>query len=382
MNEPVPLIAHIIYRLDFGGLENGLVNLINGLPRGRYRHTVICLTKYSDFAQRIRRDDVTIHALEKKPGKDPLMYARLWKLLRSLSPAIVHTRNLAALDCQIVAAAAGVPRRVHGEHGWDIYDLHGTSTKYNRLRRLCRRFVHRYVPMSRDLEHWLLETVEVPATKIRQIYNGVDSSRFTPRLALREATPWPAEFAGPEQVVIGTVGRMEPVKNPGLLVQAFAKLVARSPGDRTRLRLALIGEGPQRASVERELEDCGVRDLAWVPGGRDDVPDILRSLDVFALPSLNEGISNTILEAMASGLPVVATEVGGNPELVLRGETGELCAAEPEALAAALAPLVDDAARRRRFAAAGRERVEKQFSLPAMLGGYQNLYDELLATGR
>jgi glycosyltransferase involved in cell wall biosynthesis len=175
---------------------------------------------------------------------------------------------------------------------------------------------------------------------------------------------------------------MEPVKNPLLLVRAFARLAARSKEDAARLRLVMIGDGPERAAVERELTESGVRELAWIPGARNDVPEIMRALDVFALPSLNEGISNTILEAMASGLPVVATAVGGNAELVLPGETGELCAAEPAAFAAALAPLADDAARRHRCAATGRSRVERQFSLGAMLAGYQNIYDELLATGR
>lgn len=373
-----PLVAHIIFRLDIGGLENGLVNLINRMPAPRYRHAIICLTNYSAFARRIERPDVEVHTLGKRPGKDVLAYFRLWRLLRRLRPDIVHTRNLAALDCQVVAAMARVPRRVHGEHGWDIYDLHGTSPKYRRLRRLCSHLIHRYVAMSRHLCEWLTSCIGIESVRIRQIYSGVDEKRFTPRVDERRA-PFPEDFAPPGTVVIGTVGRMEPVKDQLTLARAFVQLVTNVPAAGGRLRLVLIGAGPLREQAAAILDQARLTHQAWLPGARDDVPQILRALDIFVLPSLNEGISNTILEAMASGLPVVATRVGGNPELVEEGVTGNLCApADPAMMAEALAAYVRDAQLRTAHGRAARRRVESSFSLAAMVDGYLRVYDELM----
>lgn len=135
-----PLVAHIIHRLDVGGMENGLVNLINHMPAERYRHAIVCMTRYTDFSQRIHRDDVSLHALHKREGKDLGVHRRLHRLLRSLRPAIVHTRNLATLEAQATAAAAGVRARIHGEHGWDIGDLDGARTKHRLMRRLADRW--------------------------------------------------------------------------------------------------------------------------------------------------------------------------------------------------------------------------------------------------
>lgn len=135
-----PLIVHIIYRLAVGGLENGLVNLINAIPRDRYRHAIVCLTEYTEFSRRIQRDDVSIFALRKGNGQDFSVHQRLWQLLRRLQPDVMHTRNLPTLECLILAALAGVPGRVHGEHGRDVYDLDGSSFKYNLLRKAVRPF--------------------------------------------------------------------------------------------------------------------------------------------------------------------------------------------------------------------------------------------------
>ena len=167
--EQPPLVVHIIYRLGIGGLENGVVNLINRMPADRYRHAIVCLAGYTDFANRLQRDDVTLHDLEKKPGKDPGCYLRLFRLLRKLRPAIVHTRNVGTLDCQLVALLAGVPCRIHGEHGWEATDLHGRNARYRWLRRNSRFFVHHYMTVSADMQHWLENVIGIPAGRTTQI---------------------------------------------------------------------------------------------------------------------------------------------------------------------------------------------------------------------
>src|SRR6185436_12668651 len=130
-----PLIAHVVFRFDYGGLENGVVNVVNGLPERLFRHTIIALTETSDFRRRIRRDDVEVHALNKQPGKDPGAYLRLFRLLRRLRPAILHTRNVGTLEGALVGRIAGTACRIHGEHGWDTHDPDGTNRKYRLLRR-------------------------------------------------------------------------------------------------------------------------------------------------------------------------------------------------------------------------------------------------------
>jgi len=379
-----PLVVHLIHRLDVGGLENGLVNLINSMPPERYRHAIVCMTDFSDFRRRITRADVEVYALHKQPGKDLGVYLRLWKLLRKLRPSIMHTRNLSALEGSVVSALAGVPFRVHGEHGRDIHDIDGRNKKYLLLRRFCQHFVHRYICVSRDLEQWLLNVVGVPGHKVTQVYNGVDSVRFHPVDAVHPVAPmpWPHVVG---QVVMGTVGRMEVVKDQATLARAFVALLRQAPDLKTVARLVLVGDGSHSDEVRTVLAQGGVEDLAWLPGNRNDIPDLMRAMDVFVLPSRAEGISNTILEAMATGLPVVATRVGGNPELVTENETGMLVpASDPSALAGALLDYVRRPQRGVAHGRTARVRIENEFSIAAMVGRYMAVYDGLLggrATG-
>jgi sugar transferase (PEP-CTERM/EpsH1 system associated) len=322
---------------------------------------------------------VSFHALHKRPGKDPALHVRLWRLLRQLRPSIVHTRNLSALEGQLVAALAGVRARVHGEHGRDMFDLHGSTRRYNALRRLVRPLVGRYVPVSKDLASWLVDTVGVEPRCIEQIYNGVDAERFHPRAEGFRAVG-PAGFFTGSEVIVGAVGRMAAVKDHPTLARAFIELVQSAPHLRQRVRLVIAGDGPTRAQCLALLAEAGAEALAWLPGERDDVPDLMRTFDVFALPSLGEGISNTILEAMATGLPVVATRVGGNPELVDEGVTGALVpVGMHRALAATLRVYVDDAALARRHGANARKRAEERFSIDAMVARYLSVYDAVLA---
>jgi sugar transferase (PEP-CTERM/EpsH1 system associated) len=372
-----PLIVHVIHRFGIGGLENGVVNLINHMPEERYRHAIVCLQGYTDFRKRLQRKNVAIHDMAKRDGHDPRVYWRLFRIFRQLRPAIVHTRNLSAMEVQAIAALAGVPGRVHGEHGRDTYDLHGRNRKYNLLRRLVRPYIGHYIAVSKDLQNWLMSAVGVKRGNISQIYNGVDSIRFRPAQTPR-ALLGPPGFFDENNIVIGSVGRMAAVKDYPNLVQAFLKLLHQEPALRDRLRLLIVGGGEARDTCLRVMNQHGVGQLAWLPGERSDIPELMAAMDIFVLPSLGEGISNTILEAMATGLPVIATRVGGNPELVQEGVTGLLVPpADPDALAQTLLEYVRDADRRHAHGRAAREIIDRQFSIPAMVQGYLSVYDRM-----
>ncbi|HSI23363.1 MAG TPA: TIGR03088 family PEP-CTERM/XrtA system glycosyltransferase [Methylophilaceae bacterium] len=372
-----PLIVHVIHRFGIGGLENGVVNLINHMPEERYRHAIVCLQGYTDFRKRLQRENVAIHDMAKRDGHDPRVYWRLFRIFRQLRPAIVHTRNLSAMEVQAIAALAGVPGRVHGEHGRDTYDLHGRNRKYNLLRRLVRPYIGHYIAVSKDLQNWLMSAVGVKRGNISQIYNGVDSIRFRPAQTPR-AQLGPPGFFDENNIVIGSVGRMAAVKDYPNLVQAFLKLLHQEPALRDRLRLLIVGGGEARDTCLRVMNQHGVGQLAWLPGERSDIPELMAAMDIFVLPSLGEGISNTILEAMATGLPVIATRVGGNPELVQEGVTGRLVPpADPDALVQTLLEYVRDADRRHAHGRAAREIIDRQFSIPAMVQGYLSVYDRM-----
>jgi sugar transferase (PEP-CTERM/EpsH1 system associated) len=299
-------------------------------------------------------------------------------VLRKLRPAIVHTRNLPALEFLAVAALAGVPGRVHGEHGRDMYDLDGTNRKYNLLRKAVSPFASCYTAVSKDLASWLTQTIGVPAGKVTQVCNGVDALRFRPRAGPRPQIG-PEGFIQNETIVVGTVGRMQVVKDQLTLVRAFVHLVQHDPQARQRLRLVMIGDGPLRQECQALLRAGNACELSWAPGERPDIPEIMRGLDVFVLPSIAEGISNTILEAMASGLPIVATRVGGNDELVRDNETGVLIPpGNPAAMADAIRTYLIDPGKARRHGEAGRKRVEAFFSISSMVNGYLDVYDAVL----
>ncbi|MBI5430599.1 MAG: TIGR03088 family PEP-CTERM/XrtA system glycosyltransferase [Nitrosomonadales bacterium] len=377
-----PLIVHVVHRFGTGGLENGVVNLINNLPADRYRHAIVCLQGYTDFRKRLKLDDVAIYDMAKQDGHDTGLYLRLFRIFRQLRPAIVHTRNLSALESQVVAALAGVRGRVHGEHGRDIYDLYGKNWKYNLLRKLVRPFVGHYIAVSKDLQDWLTDTIGVQHSRVSQIYNGVDNLRFRPAQPPRDSSALPGGppgFFHDDNIIIGSVGRMAAVKDYPNLVLAFSRLLELAPALRDRMRLLIVGDGETRAACMELLKQHRADQLAWLPGERADIPELMAAMDIFVLPSLGEGISNTILEAMATGLPVIATRVGGNVELVHEGKTGFLVpSADTEAMAQALLHYVTDPDHRRTHGQAARDIIDRRFSMAAMMQGYLSVYDRVL----
>ena len=377
-----PLIAHVVHRFDVGGMENGIVNLLNRMPATFADHAVIALTDANpEFVRRLSRSDVRVVELHKPPGQTARILPRMFRTLRRLRPAIVHTRNVATLETQLAAWAARVPIRVHGEHGWDMGDLDGSNVTMLRLRRLMRPFVHHQIALSAPTHRYLVERVGVPESRVTNICNGVDVARFRPPdHPGRARTALPGCPLAPEDFVVGAVGRLAAVKNLPLLIDAFARVAGRNAAFARRARLALVGDGPELAAVQAALRTRGLDERCWLPGARHDVPACLQAFDLLCLPSLAEGISNAILEAMAAGLPVVATDVGGNRELVAHGETGRLVASgDATALADAIEAYFADPALLRAQAQAARTRAVTQFSLDVMVERYHAVYARLLA---
>ncbi len=362
-------IMHVVHSLGVGGLENGLVNLVNRMDPARWEHSICCVGEAGPMVSRIASPDVRIFSLGKGKGGDHTLALKLARLLRKERPDVVHTRNWGAVDGIIAARLAGVPVVIHGEHGREAADPEGRNRRRNAARRLLGRWVDRFVTVSDDLRAWLVGEVAIPAVKIARISNGVDTEKFRPAIDGERDDVRRRLGLGQRSFVIGSVGRLDPVKDLGTLIRAFHAM-----GDE-EARLLLVGDGPCRAEWERLAAELGISGRVCMLGEREDVPSLMRTMDAFVLPSIAEGMSNTILEAMASGIPVLATRVGGNPELVLDGVTGALF--EPrdvDALRALLEFYRGDRALRARHGNAGRDRALSRHSLRVMTRAYEELY--------
>lgn len=372
----VPLVVHLIYRLDFGGLETLLVDCINGMPAHKYRHAIICLTDYSDFAKKITQANVQLFSLHKAAGLGLGAHVRLWKLLRRLRPAILHTYNLSAIEYAFTATLAGVPIRIHAEHGRDAGDPEGKNRKHNLLRCLLVPLIDVYIPVSGDLQSWLKNVVGIPNAKNLLINNGVDTEKFKSHQSAINTGKIGGVSA--DNFVIGTVGRLQEVKNHACLIDAFIQLRELLPSARERLRLVIVGDGPLRAALLEKIAAAGLTDVICLPGARSDIAEIMQTFSIFVLPSIAEGTPVTLLEAMSTGLPVVASRVGGIAELVVDHITGTLVAAnDPSGLASAIGNYIQHPELLVRYGNAGRERILQRYSIDNMLAAYTALYDTL-----
>ena len=368
-------VVHVVYSFSVGGLENVVVQLINRLPADQFEHVVMSLTTISDFKNRITQPGVCFIELHKQPGHAIPLYPRIYKLLRELRPDVVHTCNLAALELTPLAWLARVPLRIHAEHGWDAHDPCGASVRYQRVRKFYTPFVSHYVAVSADIDRYLNEKIRIPEHRRSLIGNGVDTQLFFPKQGDSEPVAG-CPFRPGQHWMVGTVGRLQTVKNQQLLARAFVRIMSQHPEAATRMRLVIVGEGPLRAEVESVLAQAGLLHLAWLPGARDDVPEVLRMLDCFVLPSKAEGTSCTLQEAMASGLPVVATAVGGTPQLITHGVNGMLVPPEDEqGIADAVAAFFTSPETSARMGRHARETAQARFGLNGMVTRYAQLFE-------
>lgn len=356
--------------LNVGGLENGVVNIINNSDR-QFKHAVCCIREIGKMADRISPGRAEIY-LVGKTKKDYLLPWKLLKIIKRIKPDIVHTRNWGTIDGILAAALARVKVLVHGEHGRDYDDTMGQNLKRNIVRRMLSPFVNQYITVSDDLRSWLSDTVGINGQKVSTIINGVDTIKFSPT---KNKPAWKKKMGVTENViVIGSVGRLDIIKNYPLLISIMADLKNRGVG--VEFECIIIGDGSQRSQLEKLIKK--IKAPVKILGSKEHPADYLKAFDIFILPSFNEGISNTILEAMACGLPVIASNVGGNPELIESEISGYLVESGNEpAFSEAVKNLLTNEDLRKKMGKNARIRAMRIFSLHKMVNKYEYTYRSL-----
>ena len=380
-----PLVVHVVDAFETAQAEHGVLKLISHLPAERYRHAIVSLNDRGGDPGDTRAGGrahgsahgiahgIEIVRLQRHAGRDVTHFVRLFGALRALRPDLIHTRDGAGLPAQAVAALAGVRLSVHAEHGRHKPDRNGGL-----LRRALRPLIDHFVAGSADMEAWLVETVGASPGRVSQIPSGVDSVQYHPRLGPAAAVG-PPGFMQDDAFVVGSVGRMDDAGNHTALVDAFLRLIASPHPAHARLRLLIVGDGPVRSECQALLYRAGAAARAWLPGARADVPQLLRAMDLFVQPAAADDRSHAILEAMATGLPVVAAAAGANADLVHPGFTGILVPPQATALlASAIADYCRIPEMAARHGARARSQVIARHSMPAMARDYLAIYDALL----
>jgi glycosyltransferase involved in cell wall biosynthesis len=366
-------ILHVITRLPVGGAERLLVDIARGLDGRRFTSIVCCIQDRGELAAELEAAGIAVFCLERMRGKrfDWRAIGELARLMREQRIDLVHSHLYHAnLYARLAARRARVPA---------IATVHNTYVKSKLHRELLNRWLARgsakVIAVSEDVRKDLLAHDRIPADKIAVIHNGIDVSRVDTPLSRAEARER-LGLAG-DVIALGCVARLEEQKGHRFLLEALALLNDPRRGP-ARFRAVLVGDGRLRAELEQRAAALGVRDSATFLGTRRDVAEILRALDICVMPSLWEGLSVAMLEAMAAGLPLVTSDVSGASQVVGDNEYGlKVPAADAAALAGAIAGLADAPERRRALGAAARERVLQHFSARAMLAELSRLYEEV-----
>lgn len=358
-------MLQVVLQLDPGGTERLVIEIVRRLHT-RLPMAVCCLDEPGSWAGRVTALGVPVHALHRRPGFHPSLSVQLATVARQFDADVIHCHHYSPFVYGRLATLL-VPgaRAVYTEHG-RLSDA-PPSPKRRLANRVLMAGAHDLFAVSHDLRAHLLRE-GVPG-RMQVIWNGIDPG--DPPTPAARAAGRDALGVGSDAWVVGTVARLDPVKDLGTLVAAAAEAARVRPS----LCLAIVGDGPERVALETAAHALGVAARIRFLGHRDDARALVAGMDVFANSSTSEGISLTLLEAMAAELPVVATRVGGTPEVVVDGETGRLAPArDPEALSAALLDVATDSARARSWGAAGRARLLQHFTIAEMVRRYVAVY--------
>jgi len=374
---PAPLrVLHVIDRLDMGGTEYVILKVMAGLEAAEFDHRVCAARGYNDQLAHLQKMREKIFVAGRNESKFQLLLPRLARIMRNFRPHIVHSRNWGAIEAIPAARLAGVPVAIHSEHGYIPSTASGLPARQRIVRRAAYAMADAVFCVSEELRSYHARQAWLAPEKISILHNGVDTARYSPQPDLRRTARERLQIPD-STLVLGIVSRLVPIKDHATLFRAAARLRDR----KIDVRVLVAGSGPEQQRLEAQVEASpALAGRVAFLGASENVPEIINALDIFVLPSLSEGMSNTILEAMSCSIPVIATRVGGNPELVQEGRSGLLFTPGDDAqLAAQIELLGSSIELRRDYGAAGRRRVLEDFSLDQMLANYRALYRHLAA---
>ncbi len=368
MSQPLS-VCHAVLSMNLGGLERLVLELVRDARERGQQVSVLCLEEPGRLAPDVEALGGRVVCTHKPPGIRLGQIPQVRKVLRQLRPDVVHSHQIGALFYVGPAARwAGVPV-VHTEHG----KHYAGQPKAQRMARLSARWTRRFIGVSADIVREAVACGVVPESKTLVIPNGIDTARFHPRSP--DADRRRALGIPPGARVIGTIGRLAEIKRQDVLIAAFAGLADRFP----EVHLLLVGDGPLEADLRALTAGLGLAERVHFAGYESQPERALWQMDVFALTSRSEGMPVSILEAWAAGVPIVASNVGGIPELITDGQTGRLVPAlDVSAATEALAGLLADPDQARSLAAAGSALVESSYSLTRMADSYQEQYRAVL----
>lgn len=370
-------ILHVVEALETGGMEAGVVKLIRNMDSERFEQAVCATRRVSSLANEIQ-DRAQIICLDQPAGRR-FQVASLARAIRRIKPDIVHSHNWSAIEAVLAGRWVGSCRLVHSEHGIETDGAFREPWRRRWFRRIAYEMADHVFCVSAQLRDHRAQETGFPVKRIDVVRNGVDTRRFSFRPELR-STMRERMGVSPDEFCIGAVGRLEAVKGLDTLLHS----VASAGASNANWRVLLIGDGAERSRLEHFVREspylaARIRFL----GDVGNVAELLAALDVYVLPSISEGISNSLLEAMATGLPVIASSVGGNVEVVCDGESGLLF---PTRDSQALAQSLERIHRNPEFAKQlGRnavDRVKKEFSLDTMVSNYERMYARLVEAKR
>lgn len=361
-------ILHVTFNMGFGGTEQVIRQLIGNLAPDCFECEIACIDGGpGEIGQQLARDrGIVIHAKQRKPGFDKALVRWLHGIIRKGKFDVVHGHQYSPFLYAWLAHWMTGTRMVFTEHGRFHPDRHRKKARF--INPFIARSSHALVAISEATREALAEYEYMPPSKIQVIYNGIEPPSQNPD---RERQIRAELQLTPDDIVLGTVARLDPVKNQALLLTATRRL--RDEG--YPVRLLLVGDGPEREKLEAQVRELSLEKSVVFTGFQKNPADYLGLMDVFLLPSFTEGTSMTLLEAMCLGVPVIASRVGGTPEIVEHEKTGFLFdSGDEDGLLKAVKTLLDDPEAQRQMTTSARKRFQQRFSARQMADQYQSLY--------